>query len=201
MVDAPDPGNQPMRLVLASTSPYRRELLARLGVPFDTFASQVDESPLPGERPEALVTRLAIAKAEAGERDNPDAIVIGSDQAANLGGHPLGKPGTAARAIGQLQSMAGHEVVYCTAVAVHQPGRESRVHLDTSRVRLRQLGMGEIQRYIEAEQPLDCAGALKLEGLGIALCEYIETRDPTALIGLPLIATAQLLRAHGIAIP
>jgi len=190
-----------MRLVLASSSPYRRELLARLGVPFDTAAPQVDESPLRGERPEEMVTRLAIAKAEAGVENDPDAVVIGSDQTANLEGRSLGKPGTAAAAVSQLQSMAGHDIVYCTAVAVHRPGHESRVHLDTSRVRLRQLGMEEIQRYIEAEQPLDCAGALKLEGLGIALCEYIQTRDPTALIGLPLIATAQLLRAHGIAIP
>ena len=190
-----------MRLVLASTSPYRRELLARLGIRFDTLAPEVDESPLPGERPEELVTRLAIAKAEAGGRGNPEVIAVGSDQTANLGGRSLGKPGTAAAAVNQLQSMAGQEIVYCTAVAVHRPGQESRVHLDTSRVRLRPLADDEIQRYIEAEQPLDCAGALKLEGLGIGLCEYIETSDPTALIGLPLIATAQLLRAHGIAIP
>ena len=190
-----------MRLVLASTSPYRRELLARLGVPFDTSAPEVDESPLSGESPDELVIRLAIAKAEAGARQNPDAIVIGSDQTANLDGRPLGKPVTAAAAISQLQSMAGREIAYSTAVAVHLSGHESHVHLDASRVRLRRLGMDEIRRYVEAEQPLDCAGALKLEGRGIALCEYIETTDPTALIGLPLIATAQLLRAHGIAIP
>lgn len=190
-----------MRLVLASTSPYRRELLARLGIDFDAVAPGVDESPLSGEKPEDLVARLAIAKAEAGARDTPDALVIGSDQTANLEGRALGKPGTEAAAIRQLHATAGHEIVYCTAVAVHKPGHESRVHLDISRVRLRQLGTDEIRRYIEAEQPLDCAGALKLEGLGIALCEYIKTSDPTALIGLPLIATAHLLRAHGIAIP
>jgi len=190
-----------MRLILASTSPYRRELLARLGIQFDAVAPGVDESPLSGEKPEELVTRLAIAKAEAGGADNPDAIVIGSDQMADLEGQALGKPGTVAAAVSQLQAMAGHDIVYSTAVAVCRPGHEYVVHIDTSRVRLRQLGLDEIERYVEAEQPLDCAGALKLEGLGISLCESIETKDPTALIGLPLIATAQLLRTFGVAIP
>ncbi len=190
-----------MRLVLASTSPYRRDLLARLGVQFDTVAPGVDESPHPGETPEDLVSRLAVAKAEAGGDGDPDTVVIGSDQVANLGGRPLGKPGTAATALDQLEAMAGREIVYSTAVAVHRAGHECLVHVDTSRVRLRRLERREIERYVAAEQPLDCAGALKLEGLGISLCEAIETRDPTALIGLPLIATAQLLRAHGIAIP
>jgi septum formation protein len=190
-----------MRLVLASTSPYRRELLARLGIQFDAVAPGVDESALSGEKPADLVKRLAVAKAEAGGNDNPDAIVIGSDQTADLEGQPLGKPGTLAAAISQLQAMAGREIVYSTAVAVCRAGHECAVHVDTSQVRLRQLGLDEIERYVEAEQPLDCAGALKLEGLGISLCESVETRDPTALIGLPLIATAQLLRTLGIAIP
>ena len=190
-----------MRLVLASTSPYRRELLARLGIEFDAVAPGVDESPLSGEKPEELVTCLAISKAEAAGNDNPDAIVVGSDQLADLEGQPLGKPGTVAAAISQLRAMTGHEIVYSTAVAVHRTGHECLVHVDTSRVRLRELEPGEIERYVEAEQPLDCAGALKLEGLGISLCESIQTRDPTALIGLPLIATARLLRTHGIAIP
>lgn len=190
-----------MRLVLASTSPYRRDLLARLGIGFDIVAPGVDESPHPGETPEDLVSRLAAAKAEAGGDGEPDTVVIGSDQLANLGGQTLGKPGTPAAACGQLQAMAGREIIYSTAVAVHRAGHGSLVHLDTSRVRLRRLDRREIERYVAAEQPLDCAGALKLEGLGISLCESIETRDPTALIGLPLIATAHLLRTHGIAIP
>ncbi|HYW76362.1 MAG TPA: nucleoside triphosphate pyrophosphatase [Gammaproteobacteria bacterium] len=190
-----------MRLVLASTSPYRRDLLARLGIRFDAVAPGVDESSLPAEKPQDLVTRLAIAKAEAGGDGDPDRVVIGSDQLANMDGQLLGKPGTTAAALSQLQAMAGQEIVYSTAVAVHRAGRECRVHLDTSRVRLRRLEPGEIERYVAAEQPLDCAGALKLEGLGISLCESIETHDPTALIGLPLIATARLLRDQGFPIP
>lgn len=190
-----------MQVVLASTSPYRRELLARLGIPFDTLAPKVDESPLAGESPEALVKRLADAKAQAGHRERAGALVIGSDQMASLEGDPLGKPGTAEAAVEQLQAMAGHEIIYCTAVAVNGPDGQAREHLDISRVRLRKLDQATIERYVAAEKPLDCAGALKLEGLGISLCEHIETRDPTALIGLPLIATARLLRIHGLAIP
>ena len=189
-----------MRVVLASTSPYRRALLARLGIAFDTLHPEVDEAIQAGETPQAMVLRLAAAKAQAGAAEAPDALVIGSDQTASLAGKPLGKPGASDSAVAQLQAMAAREVTYFTAVALRTPAGHTHTLLDTSRVRLRPLAPAEIERYVATERPLDCAGALKLEGLGISLCESVETRDPTALIGLPLIATAQLLRDHGISI-
>ena len=187
-------------LVLASTSRYRRELLDRLRLPFDLARPDVDESPLPAEAPEALAARLAEAKAHAIATTRPDAWVIGSDQVADLDGVPLGKAGTRERAMAQLLAMSGRAVAFRTAVCVVR-GEAYLAALDTTVVRFRTLSAGEIERYIDAEQPLDCAGSFKSEGLGIALFEAIETRDPTALVGLPLIATADLLRRAGYALP
>ena len=188
------------RLVLASTSRYRRELLARLRLPFDTVRPEVDETPLAGEAPEALALRLATAKAGAVAAHHPGACVIGSDQVADFDGRPLGKPGDRAAAIAQLAAMSGRSVAFRTAVAVAAGGR---VHgaLDTTLVHFRRLAPGEIERYVDLEQPFDCAGSFKSEGLGITLFEAIESRDPTALVGLPLLATARLLRESGLALP
>jgi septum formation protein len=187
-------------LVLASTSRYRRELLDRLRLPFEVARPDVDESPLPAESPEALAVRLAEAKARAIATIRPEAWVIGSDQVADLDGAPLGKAVTRERAIAQLSAMSGHAVAFRTAVCAVR-GEMSLAALDTTVVRFRTLSAGEIERYVDAEQPLDCAGSFKSEGLGIALFEAIETRDPTALVGLPLIATAGLLRRAGYALP
>lgn len=188
-------------LVLASTSPYRRELLSRLRVPFDTARPEVDETPADGEAPDALALRLAVAKATAVAATRADAWVIGSDQVAASGGRALGKPGDRANAIAQLRAMSGREVAFLTAVAVVRDGAGPFVHLDTTRVRFRELDEGEIERYVDAERPFDCAGSFKSEGLGIALFEAIDSADPTALVGLPLIATARLLRRAGFALP
>ncbi len=187
------------KLVLGSTSPYRRELLARLRLPFDVHAPSVDELPLPGESPAALATRLALAKARAVAAQHPQAIVIGSDQVADLDGHPVGKPGTHERAVEQLRSMRGRSIVFQTAVAVVRPDTGfERVALAPVTVKFRQLDDTEIEHYLRAEQPYDCAGSAKCETLGIALLEAIESDDPTALIGLPLIRTCSLLREAGI---
>ena len=189
------------RLVLASTSRYRRELLERLRVPFDTRAPGVDESSLPGETPRQLALRLAAAKAEAVAEREPDAWIIGSDQVAELDGAAMGKPGSRDVAIAQLTAMSGREVVFRTALSlVHRDGRQFD-HEDVTTVRFRTLDAGEIARYIDAEAPLDSAGSFKSEGLGIALFDAIESLDPTALVGLPLIATAQLLRKAGFLVP
>lgn len=189
-------------LILASTSTYRRALLERLGLPFATARPEVDESPSPGESPQAVAERLAIAKAEVVlARTNDDTWVIGSDQVAELDGRPLGKPGRHAAAVAQLRSMSGREVQFLTAVCIAGPdGRRLRA-LDVTTVRFRALGDDEIERYVAREQPLDCAGSFKSEGLGIALFDEIDNRDPTALIGLPLIATARLLREAGFVVP
>ncbi|MEN1973204.1 Maf family nucleotide pyrophosphatase [Luteimonas sp. MJ204] len=187
-------------LVLASTSPYRRELLARLGLPFDTVRPEVDETPLAGETPSALALRLAEAKALAVAALRPGARVIGSDQVADFDGVALGKPGGRDAAIAQLQAMSGRAVAFRTAVAVASTGGVATA-LDTTVVRFRQLGRGEIERYIDREQPFDCAGSFKSEGLGITLFEAIETRDPTALVGLPLLDTLRLLRKSGLVLP
>jgi septum formation protein len=186
-------------LVLGSTSRYRRELLQRLNIPFDVAAPDVDETPLAGETPLALAQRLALAKAHAVAAQLPDAVVIGSDQVADLHGEPLGKPGTHARAVAQLRRMRGHTVVFQTAVAVvcHATGF---VQQDVAQVSVvfRDLSDDEIENYLLAEQPYDCAGSAKSEGLGIALLERIDNDDPTALIGLPLIRTARMIRAAGV---
>jgi septum formation protein len=186
-------------LILGSTSRDRRELLTRLCLPFDVAAPDVDETPAPDEAPAALAERLAMAKAREVAARHPGAIVIGSDQVADLGGAPLGKPGTHERALQQLRSMSGRAVVFHTAVAVLRPqtGYVGRARVPVT-VRFRHLGESEIDNYLRAEQPYDCAGSAKSEGLGIALLEAIESDDPTALIGLPLIATARLLREAGL---
>jgi len=189
-------------LVLGSTSRYRRELLARLGLPFEVAAPQVDETALAGETPEALARRLALAKAHAVAQRHPGAIVIGSDQVADLGGEALGKPGDHANAFAQLRRMSGRQVVFQTAVAVvcRETGFEA-LELAPVVVQFRVLGDGEIERYLSLEQPYDCAGSAKSEGLGIALLQAIDSDDPTALVGLPLIRTCRMLRAAGIRVP
>ncbi len=189
------------RLILASTSAYRRALLERLGLPFDTARPDVDETPQPDEPPAALAVRLARAKAEAVASSAGDAWTIGSDQVAELGGRPLGKPGTAENAVAQLRAMSGREVRFHTALCLAGPDGRRFEHLDPTVVRFRTLDEDEIARYVERERPLDCAGSFKCEGLGIALFEAIDNRDPTALVGLPLIATARLLREAGFAVP
>ncbi len=186
-------------VVLGSTSRYRRELLERLRIPFTVSAPDVDETPLPGEAPQALARRLALAKARAVAALHPDAVVIGSDQVADLAGQPLGKPGEHARAVAQLRQMRGQTVIFQTALAVVclASGFE-KVDLAEVRVVFRDLSDDEIEAYLLAEQPYDCAGSAKSEGLGIALLESIDNDDPTALIGLPLIRTARLLRQAGV---
>jgi len=192
----------PRTLVLGSTSRYRRELLQRLHLPFTVTAPEVDETPLPGEAPRTLALRLALAKARAVAAQQPDAVVIGSDQVADLDGHALGKPGTHERAVAQLRLMSGHAVVFQTAVAVVcQATGFEQVDLAPVEVRFRTLADDEIERYLHAEQPYDCAGSAKSEGLGISLLDAIVSDDPTALIGLPLIRTCRMLRAAGLTLP
>ena len=187
---------------LASTSGARRVRLARLQLPFPVAAPDVDETPRPGEAPQALALRLARAKAQAVAAQQPQALVIGSDQVADRAGQPLGKPGSHERAVAQLQRMRGQTVVFHTAVAVLcQDSGFAQVDLAPVRVRFRALQDAEIERYLRAEQPYDCAGSAKSEGLGIALLEAIDSDAPTALIGLPLIRTCQMLRAAGAALP
>ena len=185
--------------MLGSTSRYRRELLERLRIPFAVTAPDVDETPQPGEAPKALAQRLALAKARAVAALHPEAVVIGSDQVADLAGQPLGKPGEHARAVAQLRQMRGQTVIFQTALAVVclASGFE-QVDLAEVRVVFRDLSDDEIEAYLLAEQPYDCAGSAKSEGLGIALLESIDNDDPTALIGLPLIRTARLLRLAGV---
>jgi septum formation protein len=193
------PATPPRALILGSTSPYRRELLLRLRIPFDVAAPDVDETPQPGETPAALARRLALAKARAVAAAFPQAVVIGSDQVADLQGQPLGKPGNHANAVAQLRRMRGQTVVFQTAVAVVclDSGFE-QTDLAAVQVQFRALSDDEIENYLQAEQPYDCAGSAKSEGLGIALLESINNDDPTALIGLPLIRTCRMLQAAGI---
>ena len=189
------------RLVLGSTSRYRRELMQRLCIPFDVAAPDVDETPQDGESPHDLACRLALAKARAVAALHPDAVVIGSDQVADLDGEPLGKPGTHERAVAQLQRMRGRTVVFQTAVAVVcQNTGFAQTDLAAVRVVFRNLRDAEIEAYLRTEQPYDCAGSAKSEGLGIALLESIDNDDPTALVGLPLIRTCRMLRAAGLPI-
>jgi septum formation protein len=189
-------------LVLASTSVYRRQLLERFGLPFTASNPQIDETRQSGETPPQLAARLALAKARAVARRHPDALVIGSDQVAALGAEIFAKPGTLANAAAQLRRMSGEEVLFHTAVALVD-GRSGRERCENvlTRVRFRTLDEAEIQRYLEREPALDCAGSAKCEGLGIALLEALVGDDPTALIGLPLIALARMLRAAGVALP
>lgn len=190
------------RLVLGSTSRYRAELLRRLLPDFEQRAPGTDETPLPGEAPAERALRLAIAKAEAAASGQSNLLVIGSDQVAELDGMVLDKPGSAERAHAQLTACSGQTVHFHTAVCLldTRDGRK-HTHVDHTCVRFRSLDGGEITRYIEREQPLDCAGSFKCEGLGISLFERIDNDDPTALIGLPLIALARLLRQAGLTLP
>ena len=191
------PQNRP--LILGSTSRYRRELLSRLRLPFEVASPEVDETPRSGEPPRDIALRLALAKARAVALRFPHAVVIGSDQVADLAGQALGKPGDHARATAQLRSMRGRTVVFQTAVAVvcQQTGFEE-VDIAAVEVRFRDLSDAEIEAYLQAEQPYDCAGSAKSEGLGIALLASIQNDDPTALVGLPLIRTCRMIRAAGI---
>ena len=186
-------------LVLGSTSPYRRELLSRLRLPFTVESPDVDESPRPGEPARELALRLALAKAHAVAAKFARAVVIGSDQVAELDGESVGKPGNHERAVAQLRRMRGETVIFQTAVAVvcAQSGFE-QLELAAVKVKFRQLTDAEIESYLLPEQPYDCAGSAHSEGLGIALLDAIESDDPTALVGLPLIRTCRMLRAAGL---
>ena len=187
-------------LILASTSPYRRELLQRLALPFQCARPEVDETAQAGEAPRALACRLAADKALAVAANHPGSWVIGSDQVADLDGQPLGKPGTEAAACAQLAAMSGKTVAFHTAICLTD-GEQLLQACDLTRVQLRVLDEAEIARYVAHEQPLDCAGSFKCEGLGISLFEAIDNQDTTALVGLPLIAVSQLLRQAGFRIP
>ncbi len=191
-----------MKLVLASTSVYRRELLQRFGLPFDIARPDLDESPLPEETPWATAERLAVEKARAVASQFDSALIIGSDQVAYMDGARFGKPGTVERAIAQLKSMSGRSVIFHTALAVLNT-RTSHVQVDAvpTEVRFRTLSDEEIVRYVDKERPLDCAGSAKSEGLGITLLDALRGDDPNALVGLPLIALARMLRNEGVALP
>jgi septum formation protein len=192
----------PLPLILASTSAYRRELLARLGLAFEICAPGVDETALPHERPADLAMRLALAKAQAVADLHPGAVVIGSDQVADLNGEALGKPGNHERAVAQLRKQSGQSVVFQTAVAVVCLERQyAQCELATVKVRFRSISEAEIEAYLRAEPAYDCAGSAKSEGLGITLLERIDSDDPTSLIGLPLMRTCALLRELGIQVP
>jgi septum formation protein len=186
-------------LILGSTSRYRKELLSRLQIPFETAAPDVDETPHINESPKDLALRLALAKARAVALKNPEAIVIGSDQVADLEGAPLGKPGNHTNATLQLQRMRGKTVIFQTALSVVciATGYQ-RTDLAEVKVKFRDLSDAEIESYLRAEEPYDCAGSAKSEGLGIVLLDAIENDDPTALIGLPLIRACQMLREAGV---
>ncbi|MDE2400874.1 MAG: septum formation protein Maf [Burkholderiales bacterium] len=188
------------RLILGSTSPYRRDLLQRLGLPFDVASPNVDESALPTEAAADLAMRLALAKAQAvAGTCLDDVIVIGSDQVAELSGQALGKPGTHARAVAQLTRMRGQAVVFHTAVAVVRPASGfAQTLMSPTQVQMGHYSDDDIDTYLHLEQPYDCAGSAKAEGLGIVMLDRIDSSDPTALIGLPLILTTQLLRLAGL---
>jgi septum formation protein len=194
------PSSTAARLILASSSAYRRELLGRLQLPFEAIAPDIDETPLPGEAPQATALRLARAKAAAIAALHPGALVIGSDQVATLDGAQIGKPGDHARALAQLQTMRGREVVFHTALCLWD-GRHGTAEVENVQVfvRFRDLPDAELDAYLRIEQPYDCAGSAKNEGLGIALIERIDSSDPTALTGLPLIALTGMLRRAGVA--
>jgi septum formation protein len=190
------------RLVLASTSPYRRELLARLGMPFETAAPGVDETPYAGEAPAATARRLAREKASALARDFPDALIIGSDQVAELDHRPLGKPLTHVNAAQQLKLCSGRTVEFHTGLCLlHAATGTAQVGSVANRVRFRQLDEDEIERYLRSEQPYDCTGSAKVDALGIVLLEAVEGEDPNALIGLPLILLVDMLRRAGLRLP
>lgn len=188
------------RLILASTSVYRRELLERLGIPFTVISPKVDETPLLGEGTLQLALRLAKAKAAAVSKEHPDAWIIGSDQVADLCGAAIGKPGNFERAMAQLQLMRGSTVTFHTALCVMQGSTETTLSIPTE-VTFRKLSDEVLESYLLTEEPYDCAGSAKFEGMGITLLEAIKSDDPTALIGLPIIALTGLLRDAGFTIP
>ena len=196
------PFQPPSRLVLASASRYRRELLARLGLPFATLAPAVDESPIAGETPPMLALRLACAKAQAAQSAYPDALIIGCDQVAAVGAALLNKPGSHANAVRQLQLMRGKPVQFFTALCLLN-ARVARMQQDvvTITVHMRDVTDAQIEHYLAADQPYDCAGSAKIEGLGIALVARFEGDDPSALIGLPLIKLCAMLRGEGVELP
>jgi len=192
----------PPRIVLASQSPYRRELLGRLLADFTCLSPRVDESRAPGEPPRDLALRLARLKAAAGASLHPGALVIGSDQVAALGDSILGKPGTAERAVAQLLQCSGQQVEFYTAVCVAGPGALPELsHIDTTRVQFRPLTRQEAERYVAADQPLDCAGSFKAERRGVLLLESIDNLDPTGIQGLPLIWLGRALVSRGVVLP
>ncbi len=191
----------PKQLVLASTSPYRRELLGRLGLPFEVANPQTDETPLPGETPTATALRLSEAKARAVARLYPEALIIGSDQVAVMDGRVFGKPGTHARAVEQLRTLSGKTVNFFTGLCVlNAKTGEAEVRGIPTLVGFRNLDDAEIENYLRREPAYNCAGSAKSEGLGIALLSRIHGDDPNALVGLPLIALCDLLRKHGMTV-
>jgi septum formation protein len=195
------PGLGP-KLVLASTSPYRRQLLERFGIRFTVAAPDVDETPLPGETSIDLTNRLARAKAEVIAHRHPSSVVIGSDQVALFGRDVIGKPGNPERCIEQLKMLSGQRLAFHTAVnVIHSDTGSNQSHLDITTVHFRKLTNDEIERYVARERPVNCAGGFKAEALGITLFERIESQDPTALIGLPLIWLADALRRTGYPLP
>jgi septum formation protein len=207
MSAAPNPSNlsnhsasQSKKLILASTSRYRKELLGRLGLAFETISPEVDEAPLPKETPELMAIRLAQAKALAVSLSNPSAYVIGSDQVVDLNGVAMGKPGDHANAMAQLQKLRGQTVKFHTAICLAHAGSAKTMNVITE-VKFRQLEDAVLEAYLLAETPYDCAGSAKSEGLGICLLEYVRSNDSTALIGLPLITVCTLLRDAGFSIP
>jgi MAF protein len=195
--DSPQP-----TIILGSTSPFRQELLGRLKIPFSTAAPDIDESPEPGESPQRLVKRLALAKAEAVASAHPQALVIGSDQVACIGDQILGKPGNREKAIQQLTQASGKKVQFLTGLCLLNSGTSrAQVVCEPFEVYFRELTQEQIERYLDAEEPYNCAGSFKSEGLGIALFERLEGADPNALIGLPLIRLVTMLQNEGVAVP
>ncbi len=190
-----------LRLVLASSSPYRRQLLEKLGLPFETISPEIDESAQPGEHPEALVARLAEHKARAAASHYPDALIIGSDQVAVLDGTIVGKPGSHANAVRQLQAASGKKIIFHTGVCLlNSRTGKTQTEAVPYTVVFRRLGRQQIENYLRKEQPYNCAGSFKSEGLGIALFERFEGEDPNTLIGLPLIRLVDMLEREGMAI-
>ncbi len=188
-------------LVLASSSPYRRQLLEKLGLPFETISPEIDESAQPGEHPEALVARLAEHKARAAASHYPDALIIGSDQVAVLDGTIVGKPGSHENAVRQLQAASGKKIIFHTGVCLlNSRTGKTQTEAVPYTVVFRRLGRQQIENYLRKEQPYNCAGSFKSEGLGIALFERFEGEDPNTLIGLPLIRLVDMLEREGMAI-
>jgi septum formation protein len=187
----------PFLLVLASGSRYRAQQLSQLGLAFEIVRPDIDESPLPGESPVATAMRLAEAKARAVGRLHPSAYIVGSDQTADCDGQLLGKPGSVTAACHQLERMSCKTVSFHSGLCLLAPNGQASLAIETTEVRVRSLSLAEITTYIEKEQPLDCAGSFKVEGLGISLFDWIRSDDPSALIGLPLMALCRLLREAG----